>query len=63
MFQHNSIDYYMNMASPFIEKYQSLRHHRIMIKIDFNNLKIYETKHPNDSVCELLTTPYWFKVK
>jgi len=63
MFQHNSIDYYMNMATPFIEKYQSLRHHRIMIKIDFNNLKIYETKHPNDSVCELLTIPYWFKVK
>lgn len=63
MFENRSADYYMNMAHPFILSYHSIRMNRRMIKIDPHNLKLYEGKHPNDPVCELLNTPYWFKVK
>jgi 3,4-dihydroxy 2-butanone 4-phosphate synthase/GTP cyclohydrolase II len=62
MFKHRSIYYYINMPSPCILSYQSLRMNRFLIIIDVNNLQKYEEQCRNDPVCELLTTPYWFKV-
>jgi len=52
----------MNMPNPFIHGYQCLRLNRFLIKIDVNNLQKYEKHCRDDPVCELLTTPYWFKV-
>jgi 3,4-dihydroxy 2-butanone 4-phosphate synthase/GTP cyclohydrolase II len=62
MFQRRSVEYYMNLPNPCVLRYQHLRTGRYIITIDIKNLKKYEQQHENDPVCELLTTPYWFKV-
>ncbi|CAF4889707.1 unnamed protein product [Rotaria sp. Silwood1] len=62
IFKYRPIDYYINMPSPCIIRYQSLRNNRFLIKIDSNNLRKHEEHCQNDPVCELLTTPYWFKI-
>ncbi|CAF3012313.1 unnamed protein product [Rotaria sp. Silwood2] len=62
IFKYRPIDYYINMPNPCILRYQSLRNNRFLIKIDSNNLRKHEEHCQNDPVCELLTTPYWFKI-
>ena len=62
MFQHRPIEYYIHMSSPCILHYQCLRANRFLVKIDVSNLQKYEERCRTDPVCELLTTPYWFKV-
>ncbi|CAF1265259.1 unnamed protein product [Rotaria sordida] len=62
MFKHRPIDYYINMPNACILHYQALRNNRFLIKIDVTNLQKHEEYCRNDPVCELLTTPYWFKI-
>ncbi|CAF3639677.1 unnamed protein product [Rotaria sp. Silwood1] len=62
MFKYRPIDYYINMPNPCVLHYQALRNNRFLVKIDVNNLQKHEENCRNDPVCELLTTPYWFKV-
>ena len=62
MFKHRPIEYYMNLPRPCIIGYQCLRNSRFLIKIDVSSLRQYQETCRNDPICELLTTPYWFKV-
>ncbi|CAF3162206.1 unnamed protein product [Rotaria sp. Silwood2] len=62
MFKYRSIDYYINMPNSCVLSYQVLRNNRFLIKVDVDNLRKHEEQCRNDPVCELLTTPYWFKI-
>jgi len=60
--QQGSIQKYTEGPDPLILRVEPLSNQRYAVRIDRQNLKIYRNKHPDDSIGDLLTTPYWFRV-
>jgi 3,4-dihydroxy 2-butanone 4-phosphate synthase/GTP cyclohydrolase II len=57
-----SIQQYMDGTDPLILNVEPLRDERYAVRINSRNLSTFRCKHPDDSVGDLLTTPYWFRV-
>ncbi|MBI5380905.1 MAG: GTP cyclohydrolase [Opitutae bacterium] len=60
--QSNVLERQLATARPCVRGYQLLRENRFFVKIDADNLATFRREHPHDPLCELLTTPYWFRV-
>jgi 3,4-dihydroxy 2-butanone 4-phosphate synthase / GTP cyclohydrolase II len=62
VFRQKSIESYMAEPDPLIVRYEELRHHRYLIRIQHDKLLSYRRDHEEDPIIDLLTTPYWFQV-
>lgn len=45
-----------------VRTYRVVRGNRFILKVNGEALTAFQKKHPENPVCQLLVTPYWFKV-
>ncbi|MFA5266189.1 MAG: GTP cyclohydrolase [Opitutaceae bacterium] len=60
--QSQAIDRLMSGPRPLVRGYQLIRGNRFLVKIDPDNLAAFHRDQPQDSVVDLLSSPYWFRV-
>ncbi|MDD2764941.1 MAG: GTP cyclohydrolase, partial [Opitutaceae bacterium] len=60
--RHHALDRYQVGPKPLVLDCQPIRDGRCFVKIDADRLAIHKQEHPADTIADLLTTPYWFRV-
>lgn len=60
IFSEKTIDDYI--IERLIYTYKVIRKNRFVIKINNEGILEYQKEFPDDPICQLLVTPYWFKV-